>query len=451
MSDIAGFLEEAGRVKPSPRQLSWLDTGFYGFVHFGVNTFTDREWGLGNEDPAIFDPKALDCDQWVTAAKTAGMKGLILTAKHHDGFCLWPSKYTEHSVKNSPFRGGRGDVVREFADACRRGGIKFGFYLSPWDRNSALYGTDAYNDYYKAQLTELLTEYGDVFMVWFDGACGEGPSGRRQEYDFPGYIELVRKYQPNACIFNDFGPDVRWIGNESGTARFAEWAVMPKELVFRSEVQTGPAPMYAEGALAHIYNTQPELGAISNILSSGGLCFCPAETDMSIRPGWFWHAQEEPHSLERLKRTYITSTGGNSALNLNIPPDRNGLIDKRDVKRLAEFGDWLKTAFGRRIGAKFNVSGTARQPVYELKLPEKRRLGYMELREEIADGQRVETFIVEKRNDNGTWDAAYTGTTIGNRRIVELNALTDAVRVRVTFARGDVELKDIMLFEGDEK
>lgn len=451
MSDIAGFLEKAGRVKPSPRQLEWLEMGFYGFVHFGVNTFTGREWGLGNEDPAIFNPEALDCDQWVAAAKSAGMKGLILTAKHHDGFCLWPSKYTEHSVKNSPFRGGKGDVVREFSDACRRGGIKFGFYLSPWDRNSSLYGTDAYNDYYKAQLTELLTEYGDVFMVWFDGACGEGPNGRKQEYDFPGYIELVRKYQPNACMFNDFGPDVRWIGNESGTARFAEWAVIPSELVFRSDVQTGAAPMYEEGALAHIYNTQPELGSISNILSSAGLCFCPAETDMSIRPGWFWHAQEEPHSLERLKRTYITSTGGNSALNLNIPPDRNGLIDQRDVKRLKEFGNWLKTAFGRPVDAKTNVSGTVRQPVYDFELAAKRRVGYMVLREEIAKGQRVESFIVEKRNDNGTWETAYMGTTIGNRRIVELNAYTDALRVKVTFARGNVEMREIALFADEDE
>ncbi len=278
-----------------------------------------------------------------------------------------------------------------------------------------------------------------------------GPNGRKQEYDFPGYIELVRKYQPDACIFNDFGPDVRWIGNESGTARFAEWAVMPRELVFRSDVQTGAAPMWAEGALAHIYNTQPELGSISNILYSGGLCFCPAETDMSIRPGWFWHAQEEPHSLERLRRTYITSTGGNSALNLNIPPDRNGLIDARDVKRLKEFGRWLKTAFSRRIDAKPNVSWTARQPVYEFELSERRRVGYIELREEIANGQRVETFIVEKRNDDGTWGAAYMGTTVGNRRIVELNADTDALRVKVTFARGDVELKDIALFAEEEE
>ena len=294
MGDLRDFLRQAANVRPTQRQQRWLDMGFYGFIHFGVNTFTGREWGTGREDPRIFNPTRLDCRQWVEVAKSAGMGGLILTAKHHDGFCLWPSKYTEHSVKHSPFRGGKGDVVREFADACRQGGVKFGFYLSPWDRNSPLYGTEAYNEYYKAQLTELLTEYGDVFMVWFDGACGEGPNGKRQEYDFRGYIDLVRKYQPNACIFNDRGPDVRWIGNESGTARFAEWAVMPRELTCLAQVQTGPGPLYEEGALAHVYNTQPELGALSNILPSGGLCFCPAETDMSIRPGWFWHETEQP-------------------------------------------------------------------------------------------------------------------------------------------------------------
>lgn len=447
MSDVRSFLEEAGKVKPSKRQMDWLEMGFYGFIHFGVNTFTDREWGSGTEDPAIFDPKELDCDQWVAAAKSAGMKGLILTAKHHDGFCLWPSKYTEHSVKNSPFRGGKGDVVRELSDACRRGGIKFGFYLSPWDRNSELYGTDAYNDYYKAQLTELLTGYGDIFMVWFDGACGEGPNGKKQEYDFPGYIELVRKYQPGACMFNDFGPDVRWIGNESGTARFAEWAVMPMELTYRACVQTGPGPLYEEGALEHIYNSQPELGAISNILPSGGLCFCPAETDMSIRKGWFWHACEDPHSLERLKHTYITSTGGNSALNLNIPPDRNGLIDERDVKRLKEFGDWLRSSFENELTGDAAVAGPAERPVYTVKFSEKKKIGYVVLSENIAEGQRVETFILSCADENGIKQSVYNGTTIGNRRIINVSRETDEIELKITFARGAVDMKRISVYE----
>ena len=450
MSDIRSFLRKAANVKPSARQLAWLEMGFYGFVHFGVNTFTGREWGTGKEDPAIFDPKALDCDQWVAAAKSAGMKGLILTAKHHDGFCLWPSKYTGHSVKNSPFRGGKGDVVRELSDACRRGGIKFGFYLSPWDRNSQLYGTDKYNDYYKAQLTELLTGYGEIFMVWFDGACGEGPNGRKQEYDFPGYIELVRKYQPNACIFNDFGPDVRWVGNESGTARFAEWAVMPSELTYHSEVQTGPGPMYAEGALDHVYNTQPELGALSNILPSRGLCFCPAETDMSIRKGWFWHPEEEPHSLERLIRTYVTAAGGNSALNLNIPPDTNGLIDARDVARLRELGEWLGNTFATEIAADIRKTGTDERPVYEITLSGNEKPGYIVLREDIAKGQRVETFIVSMQNGDGTWNDFYHGTTIGNRRIIKVPKPADRLLVKITFARDVPALGELKIYAAHE-
>lgn len=209
------FLKEAAQVKPSKKQLDWFEMESYAFIHFGPNTFTDREWGQGNEPESIFNPTKLNCDQWVEAIKAAGMKGMVLTAKHHDGFCLWPSKYTEHSVKNSPFKG---DVVKEAAEACRRGGIKFGFYLSPWDRNSKYYGTPEYNDYFCNQLTELLTGYGDIFYVWFDNACGEGPNGKKQVYDFPRYIELIHKYQPNAVIFNDFGPDIRWCGNEAGVA-----------------------------------------------------------------------------------------------------------------------------------------------------------------------------------------------------------------------------------------
>ena len=196
MKQLKEFLVEAANVVPSARQLEWFDTQMYAFIHFTVNTYTGREWGLGNEDEAIFDPVELDCDSWVEAVKVAGCKGIVLTAKHHDGFCLWQTDTTEHSMRKSPYKGGKGDVVRECAEACRRGGIKFGFYLSPWDRNQPLYGTDEYNDFYKAQLTELLTRYGDIFMVWLDGACGEGKNGRRQVYDFRGYHELVRRYQP---------------------------------------------------------------------------------------------------------------------------------------------------------------------------------------------------------------------------------------------------------------
>ena len=442
------FFDVTCTVRPSARQMAWFDTGFYGFVHFGVNTFTDREWGLGNENPSIFNPKALDCDQWAATAKAAGMKGLIITAKHHDGFCLWPSQYTEHSVKNSPFRGGNGDVVGEMAAACHRAGLKFGFYLSPWDRNSTFYGSEKYNDYYKDQLTELLTRYGDVFMVWFDGACGEGPNGKRQEYDFKGYIDLVRKYQPMACIFNDAGPDVRWIGNESGTARFAEWAVMPRELTKFAQVQTGPMPMNFPGALAHAYNTQPELGSVSNIITSSGLCFCPAETDMSIRPGWFWHENEEPHSLERLKRTYITSVGGNSGLNLNIPPDRNGLFDSRDAKRLHEFGNWLTSAFGSELTIETAKKSKPFGAEFELKLNKKEKIGYIELREDLFYGQRIESFLVDIKNDDGQWQTEYTGTTVGNKRIIPIDKITDEVKINVTFARGEVKMGSIKVFEG---
>ncbi len=301
------FLQDAAHVKPSKRQTDWFDMEMYAFIHFGPNTFTDREWGGGTEDESVFNPKNLDCDQWVKAIKSAGMKGMILTAKHHDGFCLWPSKYTEHSVKNSPYQG---DVVREAEQACRRGGIKFGFYLSPWDRNSKCYGTPEYNDYFCSQLEELLTEYGDIFCVWFDNACGEGPNGKKQIYDFPRYIKLIRKYQPGAVIFNDFGPDTRWCGNEAGVARSAEWAVVPSELCCQSEVQTGPGPMAEDGDLSYLYNTDQYLGAMPNILYSKGLTFTPAEINMSIRPGWFWHEDEAPHSLHKLFSTYLTSVGG---------------------------------------------------------------------------------------------------------------------------------------------
>jgi len=449
--DFSSFMREAASVKPSQRQLDWFDTEFYAFIHFSPNTYTNLEWGTGTEDPRIFVPYELDCDEWVEAVKSAGMRGIIITAKHHDGFCLWQTKYTDHSVKSSPWRNGKGDVVRELSDACRRGGIKFGFYLSPWDRNSNLYGTDAYNDYYRAQLTELLNNYGEIFEVWFDGACGEGPNGKRQVYDYDSYIELIRKYQPNACIFNDFGPDVRWCGNEAGKGRHAEWSVVPSELCFRNrDVQTSGPVM--SGGLPYIYNSLDNIGELDTILYSKGLVFAGSEIDMSIRPGWFYHENEEPHSLERLMNTYINSVGANACLNLNIPPMQNGRFDARDIKRLAELGTALKEEFGNPITYKADISFTDEaksdtQQIIDIKFVEQTDINYVILREDISKGQRVSSFIIQNIDKFGNHYTIYEGTTVGHKRICKIKR-TDVnyLRIYITGSRGKAELRDIEIY-----
>lgn len=452
------FLQEAACVKPSRRQLDWLAMEGYAFIHFGMNTFTNREWGNGKENPQKFNPQKLDCDQWVAAVKAAGLKGLILTAKHHDGFCLWPSQYTDHSVKNSPFKG---DIVKEASDACRRGGIKFGVYLSPWDRNSKYYGTPEYNDYFCNQLTELLTNYGEIFCVWFDNACGEGKNGKKQEYDFPRYIELIRRLQPNAVIFNDYGPDTRWCGNEAGSSRYAEWAVMPSELCKYAEVQTGAGPL-AEGArLDFLYNAMQNLGTMPGILYSKGLTFVPSEIDVSIRKGWFWHPNEDPKSLEELFQIYLTSVGGNACLNLNIPPTTDGLIDERDVARLKDLGGLIRHEFSRKIPCTVTkLEGfPPTQPRYRVTLEKPcRSLKYVTLRENIAEGQRVEEFRIF--SDEETRFAMYDGTTVGNKRICALrdpfahqNPLTStfqpqvkSIDIQITAARGAADLSEISVY-----
>lgn len=457
---MLSFLKEAANVKPSKRQLDWFDMGFYAFIHYGVNTYTGREWGTGDEPEEIFNPTNLDCDQWVEAIKSAGMKAMVLTAKHHDGFCLWPSKYTEHSVKNSPCNI---DVVKAAAEACKRGNIKFGFYLSPWDMNSKLYGTSEYNDYFCNQLTELLTEYGDIAFAWFDNACGEGPDGKKQVYDFPRYIDLIRKYQPNAVIFNDFGPDIRWCGNEAGVARHSEWAVVPSDLCYYSDVQTGPGPLSEQGSLSYLYNTAQNLGTLDTILYAKGLAFTPSEYDMSIRPGWFWHNEEEPHSLERLFKTYITSVGANASFHLNLPPNKEGRIDERDVKRLKELGELLKTEFGNEIESKFEKSDTnyPTQPQYTITFDTVQEdIKYIILSEDIANGQRVESFQIEAELMDGANYPLYQGTVIGYKKICVLkdpyegqNPLTRTmisqlkkITVRITSARDEVHMKDIKVY-----
>ena len=426
------------------------------------NTFTGKEWGDGTEDEAIFNPVKMDADQWCDALCAAGMKGLILTCKHHDGFCLWPSRYTTHTVAASSYRDGKGDIVKEVSEACKRHGLDFGIYLSPWDRNASCYGTPEYNDYFCNQLTELLTEYGDIFYVWFDNACGEGLNGRKQIYDFPRYIELIRKYQPNAVIFNDFGPDIRWCGNEAGKPRHSEWAVIPSELCHLSRVQTGPGPMAEEGSLSWIYNTEQELGTMPNILYTKGLTFTPTEINMSIRPGWFWHLEEEPHSLERLFTTYLGSVGSNACMHLNLPPNTDGRIDERDVKRLKEFGALLQEEFGTELDVKIREEESPKtQKVYTISLKQPTaQIRYVSLREDLTKGQRVEGFRITAQSGSGNQYPLYQGTVIGNRKICQLqnpfgeqnpliNDMEDRIcqiQVQITAARDEVFLKDIKIY-----
>ncbi|MGB4647995.1 MAG: alpha-L-fucosidase, partial [Acetivibrionales bacterium] len=329
------------QVVPSRRQLEHQQLEFYSFVHFTVNTFTGKEWGDGSESPSIFNPVKFDAQQWVDAVKSAEMRGLILTCKHHDGFCLWPSKYTKHTVAYSPYKNGKGDIVKEVSDACRKAGIKFGVYLSPWDRNNPAYGSGKpYDDYFVNQLTELLTNYGEIFSVWFDGACGEGINGKKQVYDWERYYEVVRKLQPNACI-SVCGPDIRWCGNEAGYTRKSEWSVVPArtretELIAdKSQKEDNESFRQRE-----ISASDQDLGSREILRDETDLIWYPAEVNTSIRPGWFYHEEEDDkvRPLEELINIYLNSVGGNATFLLNIPPTKDGLFHENDVKRLKELG-----------------------------------------------------------------------------------------------------------------
>ncbi len=336
------YIKRAAAVVPSERQLKWHELEFYAFIHFGMNTFTNSEWGNGNDDPVLFNPEKLNANQWAAAVRAAGMKAIILTCKHHDGFCLWPSEYTDYSVKKSKWKDGQGDVVRECAEACKKFGLKFGVYLSPWDRHDPRYGEgEAYNKYFKNQLRELLTNYGDIFCVWFDGACGEGKNGRKQEYDWQGYYDLIRECQPEAVI-SVTGPDVRWCGNEAGVCRKSEWNVVPyyysnQELIAAASQQTAEKPP------KRISATTLDLGSRKAIKNVSKLIWYPAEVDVSIRKGWFYHLNEdyEVKPLSKLMEIYYNSVGANASLLLNIPPNKDGLFAQRDVETLLAMGAQL--------------------------------------------------------------------------------------------------------------
>jgi len=404
------------RPRPTAAQLAWQRDELAIFVHFGVNTYTDREWGDGTESPSIFNPVRFDARQWARTARRAGAKAMILTAKHHDGFCLWPTSTTAHSVASSPWRSGKGDVVRDFVDACRAEGLKPGLYCSPWDRNHPAYGdSPRYNDVYIAQLTELFTRYGALSEVWFDGANGEGPNGKRQVYDWPRTWALVRKLQPNAVIFSDAGPDVRWIGNERGVAGETCW----------STIRSSAVPYI--GASGDDVITALQQG------HADGDVWRPGETDVSIRPGWFYHPAEDANvrSVENLVDLFFTSVGRNSKLLLNVPPTRSGLFADTDVERLAGMRAALNAMHASRLplvaAAPRAITG-GWQRTYTLRAPQ--LLSVIDLAEPIERGQQVKAWRV--RADSADGPVLASGTTIGYRQLRRI-APTTAQRLLVEY------------------
>lgn len=432
------------------------------FIHFTTNTFTDLEWGYGDENPSIFNPSDFNADQWISILKGAGFKGVILTCKHHDGFCLWPSAYTEHSVKNSSYKGGKGDIVREVSDACKKYGMKFGVYLSPWDRNHKDYGKPEYITYYRNQLKELFTNYGPIFEMWFDGANGgDGFYGgaretrkidRQNYYDWPGTLAMVRSIQPNVLFFSDAGPDIRWVGNERGYAGETNWNTIT------------PDTLYAGKA------------GIGTLLGSGsedGSKWIPNEVDVSIRPGWFYHAKEDSlvKSPQRLFDIYLASVGRGSVLLLNIPPDRRGLIHENDVRSLQGFRQARDSVFASNLARDAKVAANnyrrkskeyepanlidgdknscwatddgVMHSEIEFTWNKPNRVSYIVLQEYIKWGQRVKAFRLQAW-ENGDWKNIAEGTTIGHKRILKIAPVeTSRIKLVISDAKACPVLSEV--------
>lgn len=435
-------VDMAARLVPTPQQLEWQQMELTAFLHFGINTFTGREWGDGKENPALFNPTDFDAEQWVRSLKEAGFKMAILTAKHHDGFCLWPTKTTGHSVAASPWKDGKGDVVRELRDACDKYGIKFGVYLSPWDRNASCYGdSPKYNEFFIEQLTELLTNYGEVHEVWFDGANGEGPNGKKQEYDWTAILSTIRRLQPRA-VTAIMGDDVRWVGNERGLGRETEWSatVLTPGTYARCEEQNKALGVKA---------TSKDLGGRDMLVNAKELFWYPSEVDVSIRPGWFYHQQEDNQvkSLKHLTDIYFKSVGYNSVLLLNIPPDQRGRISDADVNRLKEFADYRKEIFADnhvKGGLKAWTARPGDTRVYQLK--PKSEINVVMLREDISKGQRMEAFTVEALTADG-WKEIAKGTTVGYKRLIRIPAVeARQLRVKVDACRLAANISEVAAY-----
>ncbi len=389
---------------PTKQQLAWHEKEFYLFMHFGPNTFTDLEWGKGSEDPNVFNPTAIDCNQWAGIAKAAGAKGIIITAKHHDGFSLWPSKFSKHTVRESKWMDGKGDVIKMLSEACKKAGIEMGVYISPWDRNHPQYGTAAYNDIYIQTMKELLTGYGKFTELWWDGANGEGPNGKKQVYDFTRFKDSAMSYQPNIVIFSDIGPHIRWVGNENGLINETNWNLLDTAGFKRGE---GAPP--------------------NDTLNRGnfnGKNWIGAEADVSIRKGWFYHAEEDAtvKSGNTLFNLYLNSVGHGGNMILNVPPNRKGLIAPEDSSALMDFRKIRQQAFSIDLFYYASVSFTDNGMKIQIKQPVK--LNAIQLKEKIEFGQRVISFEVKAGSNAQDAVKIFEGTTIGHKRIIQFPTTT---------------------------
>lgn len=449
------IIRKSTAVRPTDRQLNWQKLEVTGFLHFGINTFTGKEWGDGKESPSLFNPQKLDTDQWVRVAKDAGINLLILTAKHHDGFCLWPTNTTDYSIKQSPYLNGQGDILKSLAESCKKYNMKIGVYLSPWDRNAKSYGSEAYNEMFRNQLTEVLTNYGKIDEVWFDGANGEGPNGKKQEYDWASYYNLIRKLQPEAVIAVS-GPDVRWVGTETGYGRDMEWSVVPANNLDQNTIAEGSQQQMNIKPMGDL--RAKDVGSRDKIKSAKGLVWYPAETDVSIRPGWFYHAHEDNKvkSPEKLLDIYFHSVGKNGVLLLNIPPTTDGLIHQVDEQNLIAWKALRERIFTNNLlegkGVQLLKSNTRKEIkegkeliwttkkegqdlVLEYKSKEPIRFDILQLGEYIKWGQRVEEFELEIFND-GQWQSITKGTTIGYKRILVLpTTVANHIRIKINKVR----------------
>ncbi|MBK8519903.1 MAG: alpha-L-fucosidase [Chitinophagaceae bacterium] len=412
--------------KPTKAQLAWHDMEFYLFMHFGPNTFTDLEWGHGNEKEEVFDPANLDCEQWCRIAKASGAKAIIITAKHHDGFCLWPSKFSKHTVRESKWKDGKGDVLKELSIACKKYGLKFGVYLSPWDRNHPDYGTEKYNDVFVNMTKEIFTNYGPIWELWWDGANGEGPNGKRQVYDWHRFEKTVRDISPNTVVFSDIGPDIRWVGNEQGFAGKTNW----------NTLDTAGFTRGAGGPPQDTLNT-------GNVQ---GKNWIPAECDVSIRPGWFYHKSEDSKvkTPEQLFDLYLKSVGRGANLLLNVPPDGRGLITAFDSAALVGFNKLhsknltnnlfkkaatyhlfhgiLKNAPALSDGnyktAELVTEAVLESAGVELKMKQNKQVNCIVLYEDISKGQHCSKFKLLLFNSKDELVKEIYGTTIGKKRII---------------------------------